>query len=131
MSEAPEMSEARYASAAVRVSAPTTSIGEIASLLPIVPSRQIDRDKSKAGESRWIYESANSEDDLETHIGLLLDLIERHRSSFEALPADCVIDIWCMLSTESSFAGFSLSRRLIERAAILNLEFTFSVYQQP
>jgi hypothetical protein len=113
-----------FALAAIRVSGQTTDIAQIASRIPLPPTRKVDAKHSASQESRWIYESTISSSLIEDHIAAL----EGHRTSFESLPADCQIDIWCTISTSREFAGFGLSRDVLQRASSLNLQFVFGIY---
>jgi hypothetical protein len=115
--------------AVIRVSASSTSIDKLESLIPLTPTRKVDGKQSKAGESKWIYESKSPSPSIEDHISGLLTLLEEHRSSFELLPRDCEIDIWCTISTSKEFSGFGLSRDLLRRAAELRLQLVFGIYR--
>lgn len=129
MSTSSTSDSTNYAAAAIRISASATDVEQIASQLPVIATRKISRSGSYASESKWIYESDLDSESIEEHIEGLLCLIEVNRMSFQSLPSDCSIDIWCTVSSEREFSGFSLPRALVKRAASLDVEFIFSVYR--
>ncbi len=123
--------EDRFSAAVIRVSSPSVPASELAALLHIQPTRLVEQPKSSGAEARWFFESKLPESaSIEEHIEDLLSLIEKHKAEFESLPPDCETDIWCTISSSSEFAGFVLSKKLIQRANRLGISFVFSVYNQ-
>lgn len=120
----------RFAAAAIRVSSPTVSANEMAFVLHLQPTRLVERSESAAIEARWLLDSHLPESaSIEEHIEALLSLIEEHKPEFQSLPPDCAIDIWCTISSLREFVGFALPKTIIQRAAVLGLDFVFSVYR--
>jgi hypothetical protein len=121
--------EERSAAATIRVSSPTASANEVASVIHLQPTRLVQRVESAAVEARWLFDSHLPESaSIEEHIEALLYLVEKHKPEFESLPPDCAVDIWCTISSQKEFVGFALPKAIIQRAAVLGLEFVFSVY---
>lgn len=118
-----------FASAAIRISSKNASGSELQAMIPLTPSRVVDRNSSSAGESRWILESEATSTAVEQHIEDLITLIEKNRSAFGALPQDCEVDIWCTVSSPREFIGLALSRNILRRIAALNLELVFGFYR--
>lgn len=121
--------EKRSAAATIRVSSPTASASEVASVIHLQPTRLVQRAESAAVEARWLLDSHLPQSaSIEEHIEALLFLAEQHKTEFESLPPDCAVDIWCTISSQREFAGFALPKAIVQRAAVLGLEFVFSVY---
>jgi len=128
MSTDQSIDSSRTVTAALRISAPVTKAQEIAERLAVKPTRLVEKGKSPARESRWIYESSSTSEDIEAHIDELIALMERNGSGFSSLPPDCQIDIWCTINMEKEFLGFSLPSNLMQRAVALTVDIVFSVY---
>jgi hypothetical protein len=123
--------------AALRVSSSERSASEIESLLGLKPSRSVERGTYKTAngsdsyrqESRWILDSTLDDDrSVEEHIEHLLKVVEDTRSRVQALPQDCEIDIWCTVSSDNGFAGLSIEKEVIKRAAAAGVSLVLSVY---
>lgn len=121
--------EVSSTTATIRVSSPTASANEVASIIQLQPTRLVQREVTAAVEARWLFDSQLPETvSIEEHIEVLLFLIEKHKAEFESLPSDCVVDIWCTISSQGEFVGFALPRVIVQRVAALGLELVFSVY---
>jgi hypothetical protein len=76
-----------------------------------------------------MIDSALSETEpIEAHIQSLINLIDQHRTAFDAIPPDCEMDIWCTVTSAEEFTGFAFSRELLNRIASLNVGLVVSCY---
>jgi len=131
------MSSEKTFEAALRVCSSIRTASDIASRLPIKPSRLVEKDSASpttrtpraASDARWILDSGLADaTPIEDHIHSFVRLLEQHAESFKKLPDDCEIDVWCTISSSEKFAGFSVDWQLIERLAAYHVGLVFSVY---
>src|SRR2546423_13814670 len=116
------MADTKTFDAAMRFCSSISSAAELASILPVKPSRLVERGSRLNGgtakDSRWILQSPLPETSpIDEHIGYFLSLLEREQDLLQKLPRDCEADIWCTVHTPSEFAGFGLEEVLIRRLA--------------
>lgn len=127
----------KWATASLRVHSRTMNAQEISLLLGEKPTRTAEKGQLKSlrnpksavfGEHLWLPESGLDSTQLEDHIRILVDFIEKKLAAFEALAANCEIDIFCGYSASNGQGGFVLEANLLKRLTVIPIDIVIDLY---
>lgn len=87
--------------------------------------------KRKREFTLWSLESSKQpSDDFDSHLGDILNFLDRRSSCISKLSCNCEMDLFCMFSSDNGQGGAVLSAATIKKLSSYELDLVFDVYAE-